>query len=77
MLTEGMAKKTGQLNVRIDPEDQGVLEEIEEKHGLAGQVVIRALVKEVVAFYRENGYFVLPVELHVPVKPPQKGSKKA
>jgi hypothetical protein len=72
-----MAKKSGQLNVRVDPDDQDILLQIEEKHGLTEAIIIRALVKQVAAFYREHGYFVLPVELHVPVKPPQRGPKKA
>lgn len=56
-----MAKKSAQLNVRIDPDVLDSLEAIEEKHGITQSVLVRHLLAAVDVFYKEHKWFSLPV----------------
>jgi hypothetical protein len=56
-----MAKKTGQLNVRIDPSLTGALDEIEQKFRIGQSELVRGLVEAAVQFYKKNGFFAFPV----------------
>jgi hypothetical protein len=58
-----MAKKTGQLSIRISPELVEGVEAIEEKHHLGQAEIVRGLVEAAVKFYQQNGFFSFPVHL--------------
>lgn len=60
---EVVAKKTGQLNVRIDPWLQDALEEIEENHRIGQSEMVRGLVEAAVHFYKQHGWFGFPVTI--------------
>lgn len=55
-----MAKKSAQLNVRIDPDVLDSLEAIENNHGITQSVLVRHLLAAVDAFYKKNKWFSLP-----------------
>lgn len=56
-----MAKKSAQLNVRIDPDVLDSLEAIENNHGITQSVLVRHLLAAVDAFYKKHKWFSLPV----------------
>ena len=58
-----MAKKTAQLNIRIEADDLKILNAIEENHYINPSLLTRGLIKAAINFYRENGWFSFPASV--------------
>jgi len=59
-----VSKKTDQISVRLSPETMNLLREIDARHGLIPTEFTRRLIESAVDFYRKNGWFSFPVDIH-------------
>lgn len=57
-----VSKKSGQLNVKVTPEQEAFIAQL-EKHRITGPELIRGLLDAARDFYRENGWFSFPLTI--------------
>lgn len=57
-----VSKKSGQLNVKITPDQEAFIAEL-EKHRITGPELVRGLLDAARGFYKENGWFSFPLTI--------------
>ena len=61
-MMHNVSKKSGQLNVKVTPEQEAFIAEL-EKHRITGPELVRGLLDAAADFYAEHGWFSFPLTI--------------